>query len=206
MYRIVTAALMIVLCGVTLLSCSSATPIDLTGVKVIVLIDNRFNYEEATSTINYLEKLGADITIAGMVLDKNKPYDNDTETLTVELLIEEADPNDFDSLYVPGGYSAESLKNYGEVRSLVSSMHKQGKAVAAICHGPVVLGHAGILDGVQVSAVNSVEVYNELIGLGAVWVNAGGVVQSQGIVTGRTVSDLPSFNEAYAKAIMKSLN
>ena len=185
--------------------CAQQEPLDLSGVRVVMLIDDRFNYEEASSTLEYLKKIGATVTIAGPSLGEIRPYDNETKTLTVEVLIKEVKADDFDSLYVPGGYSADSLKTRDDVRVLVASIYEQEKVVAAICLGPVVLGQAGVLKGLQVSATNAVPVYEELIGLGAIWANAGGVVKAGRVVTGRGLDDLPLFNSTYAKAIANAI-
>ena len=71
--------------------------------------------------------------------------------------IKDCNAKDFDALIVPGGYAPDKLRRYKEVLDFVREIHKAGKVVASICHGPWVLASAGILKGKKVTCVGAIK-------------------------------------------------
>jgi protease I len=53
---------------------------------------------------------------------------------------------------VPGGRAPEYLRTYDEVLDAVRHFFEEDKPVAALCHGPLILGAAGVLEGYTCSA------------------------------------------------------
>lgn len=61
---------------------------------------------------------------------------------------DEIDPSSFDVIVVPGGAKGvENLLKEESLREAIRSLHRAGKIVAAVCAGPLVLQHAGVLAG-----------------------------------------------------------
>ena len=56
-------------------------------------------------------------------------------------------PADYDALVIPGGRAPEYLRMNPEVINLVKHFAEKKKPIAAICHGPQLLGAAGVLAG-----------------------------------------------------------
>ncbi|NPB08367.1 MAG: type 1 glutamine amidotransferase [Aquificae bacterium] len=57
----------------------------------------------------------------------------------------------FDCVFIPGGYCPDRLRRYPEVLSIVKRHYEEGKIVAAVCHGPWVLISAKIVKGKKVT-------------------------------------------------------
>ena len=103
-----------------------------------------------------------------------------------------------DCLLFPGGYSPDTLRLHEGVLRLTCQFNKQGKLIAAICHGPWVLISAGLMKGKH--ATGYVAVRDDLLNAGAEYVDAPAVVDGN-IITGRVPDDLPEFCQAIISAL-----
>ncbi|MDZ5473005.1 DJ-1/PfpI family protein [Bacillus sp. 31A1R] len=63
-------------------------------------------------------------------------------------VISEVNVNDVDLFVVPGGNSYPAMGNAALI-SVIQQLHEMKKPIAAICHGPVLLAEAGVLEGKQ---------------------------------------------------------
>ncbi len=70
-------------------------------------------------------------------------------TLTADFDTVSAD--DYDALVIPGGRAPEYLRLNPKVIELVQAFNEQGKPIAAICHGVLILAAADIVKGRNVS-------------------------------------------------------
>lgn len=59
----------------------------------------------------------------------------------------DVEPEDYDALIIPGGRSPEYIRLYDDVIDIIQYFDEAKKPIAAICHGPLVLASAGILNG-----------------------------------------------------------
>jgi protease I len=64
----------------------------------------------------------------------------------------EADPRDYDALMIAGGRAPEYLRLDPKVIALVQQFARDGKPIAAICHGAQLLAAADVIRGKRVSA------------------------------------------------------
>jgi len=110
----------------------------------------------------------------------------------------ELDAAETDCLLFPGGYSPDALRLHAETLELVRECHRQGKLLAAICHGPWVLISAGIMEGKR--ATGYVAVRDDLVNAGADFVDVP-AVRDGNIITGRVPDDLPEFCQEIIKAL-----
>ncbi len=78
------------------------------------------------------------------------------------------DVDDYDALIIPGGRSPEYIRLYSEVIDIVKEFNEAKKPIAAICHGPLVLAAAGILDGRECSGYKTISY--DIINAGGEWV------------------------------------
>lgn len=114
--------------------------------------------------------------------------------------------NDFDGLVIPGGYSPDFLRTDQRTLSFIAEMHRQGKAVTAICHGPIVLISVDkvmgtdIVRGRRVAAVDACA--DDLNNAGGDWQNVP-CVRAGNVVTGRIPDDLPPFIEEVINALVE---
>jgi protease I len=106
---------------------------------------------------------------------------------------------DFDAVIVPGGYAPDRLRRYASVTDLVRETHRQGKVVAAICHGPSVLLSAGVVKGKRLTS--SLAIADDLKYAGAVYQDKENVVEDGNLITSRGASDLPVWTRMLVEKI-----
>lgn len=112
--------------------------------------------------------------------------------------LEELQAAEIDCLLFPGGYSPDALRLHAGTLELVRECHRQGKLLAAICHGPWVLISAGIMAGKQ--ATGYVAVRDDLVNAGAKYIDCP-AVRDGNILTGRVPDDLPEFCQEIMMAL-----
>jgi protease I len=105
---------------------------------------------------------------------------------------------DFDAIIIPGGYSPDHMRRHKAMVDLVTDAGKQGKVLAAICHGPWMLCSARCVQGKKVTSFMSVR--DDLENAGAEWVDEACAVDGN-IITSRTPDDLPAFMQGVFKAM-----
>ncbi len=66
---------------------------------------------------------------------------------TLNATFDQVNPADYDALVVPGGRAPEYLRLNAKVLDIVRHFDKEGKPIAALCHGPQLLAAAGVLKG-----------------------------------------------------------
>ncbi len=98
----------------------------------------------------------------------------------------------------PGGYSPDALRLHAPTLALVRECHRQGKLLAAICHGPWVLISAGIMKGKR--ATGYIAVRDDLNNAGAEFLDCPAVSDGN-IITGRVPDDLPEFCQEIIRAL-----
>ena len=113
--------------------------------------------------------------------------------------IGQVQPQDFDALIIPGGYSPDHMRRVPAMVDFVRQIHGQGKPVAAICHAGWMLASADIIGGKKVTSFFSIK--DDLVHAGAHWVDQA-VVDDDKIITSRNPGDLPAF----CRAIIASLS
>ena len=70
------------------------------------------------------------------------------DTFDVDLTLDEARPEEFDALLIPGGLmNPDTLRSTPDALEFTKHFFREGKPVAAICHGPWVLIDAGVVRG-----------------------------------------------------------
>ena len=196
--------LMLAVLVLPLAACDSGVKADLTGMSVVMFIADGFNYEEANSTINHLKKLGAAIIISGASLGEKSPHDAG-QPMEVTKLAKDISPEECAGVVVPGGMPEHinALKGNGDVVALIQAMDELGKLTAAVCAGPAVLGHAGVLEGRKVIATSSL--WTEAPAWGATWASNSMVVEEGHIITASGPNDMPMFNAAVVSFLAKDL-
>ena len=92
---------------------------------------------------------GVDITVETCGLER-QVVSAFSVPVTVDRLLEEVAPEDYDALALPGGLEAFGYDREGEdgrVRELIQLFHRQGKPVAAVGIAGLLLAKSGILRG-----------------------------------------------------------
>lgn len=166
----------------------------LQGMRIAILVEKGFEQVELTEPQNALKQAGAQTYIISPQQNSVRAW-NRTEwgnEFQVDVPLEEADPNDYDGLLLPGGVmNPDRLRTNRQALRFVQAFFAHRKPVAAICHGPWTLINAGVIAGYTLTSYPSLQV--DLENAGASWVNQE-VVVDEGLVTSRNTQDIPAFN------------
>ena len=99
--------------------------------------------------------------------------------------------SDYDALVLPGGViNPDKLRTNRRAVDLVKAFVREGKVVAAICHGPWMLVEADAVRGRNVTSYKSI--MTDMKNAGGHWSDEA-VVTDQGIITSRSPDDLEPF-------------
>ncbi|HET9745839.1 MAG TPA: type 1 glutamine amidotransferase domain-containing protein [Chitinophagaceae bacterium] len=173
----------------------------LDGKKVAILTENGFEEVELTSPKKALEDAGAEVDIVSPQKGNVKAWNHDhwSIELAVDVNIEDADPNDYDALVVPGGVlNPDKMRANEKCVEFAQHFLQEGKPVAAICHGPQLLIETGMLEGRNMTSYHSVK--TDMINAGAIWAD-NEVIVDNGLVTSRSPQDLEAFNKKIIEEI-----
>lgn len=161
--------------------------------KIAVVLDNLFEDSEFSSPVEAFKKEGHEVTVIGKEAGSTVKGKTDNTEITIDKAIDAVNPDEFDALLVPGGFSPDMLRGdeAGRFGKFAKAFVEKEKPVFAICHGPQLLIDTDLLKGKKVTSYISVR--KDLENAGATVVDEPVVVDS-GIVTSRTPDDLEDFN------------
>lgn len=166
----------------------------LSGKKVALLVTDGFEQTELTDPKQALEGAEATAEIVSPRPDKVRgwKFDRWGEEFPVDVKLEQAKPEDYDALVLPGGVmNSDSLRTDEAAVRFIRAFVEQDKPVAAICHGPWTLIEADAVRGRQMTSYGSIK--TDLKNAGAEWVDQEVVIDGH-LVTSRKPDDLPAFN------------
>ncbi len=166
----------------------------LTGKKVAILVADGFEQDELFKPREALDHAGAETQVVSPCPRrvKGKQHTKAGRSVRVDVPLNEADPNQYDALLLPGGVqNPDTLRMDSRAVQFVKSFFEAHKPVAAICHGPWTLVEADVVRGRRMTSYPSIK--TDLRNAGAEWVDEE-VVVNCGLVTSRNPDDLPAFN------------
>lgn len=166
---------------------------DIKKSRILIIATDGFEQSELTVPRDKLKQAGAEVHVAsptGRAIRGWKHTDWG-ESVDVDLKIAEAKPDRYDALVIPGGQiNPDKLRADADAMSVVKSFLKEGKVVAAICHGPWLLVEADAVRDRSVTSFKSIR--TDVVNAGGKWVDQE-VVADKGIVTSRSPDDLDAF-------------
>ena len=148
-------------------------------MKLLMVITDGFEELEAVGTLAILRRANLDVTLA--VIDNTKATGRYNLLLKGDTNLADIDDlNIYDMLIIPGG--PEYIKEERDERFLmmVKDFARCDKYIAAICAGPTILGHLGLLKGKNYTCFTSM---NE--DFGGTYIDRY-VVRDGKIITGRS--------------------
>ena len=160
--------------------------------RVAILIADMFEDSEFIYPYYRLIEAGVQVDVVGQ---KEGDYRGKHGThAKATRAIETLKSSDYDALYVPGGHAPQKLQNVPQMVAFVASMYRSGKTVCAVCHGPLLLASAGVLNGKKVTGYRSVK--EELLNAGADYSDKA-VEEDGTIITARDPAALPAMMKRF---------
>ncbi len=178
---------------------------NLRGMRVAIIVADDFEQVEMTEPRKALEQAGAQTTLISPVKGQvhGMRHDVKADVFQVELPIDQARPEDFDALMLPGGaLNADSLRMNERAREFVRGYDREGKPMAVICHAPWVLISAGVVKGRKLASYYTIQ--DDVRNAGGQWMDQE-MVRDKNWVTSRQPSDIPAFNQAMIRLFSEQL-
>jgi protease I len=180
----------------------------LDGKKVAILVADGFEQVEMTKPRAALHEAGAQTKIVSLKPGKiqGMNHADKADTFDVDVALDEARPEEFDALMIPGGlFNPDVMRINEKAQNFARHFFQESKPVAVICHGPQLLINADLVRGRKMTSWPAIRV--DMRNAGARWVDEE-VVVDNGLVSSRKPDDIPAFNlkmiEEFAEGAHKS--
>jgi protease I len=112
-------------------------------------------------------------------------------TFPVDRTLEEARPEDYDAVVLPGGVAnPDELRLEERAVRFLQDFSAEGKPIGVICHGPWTLIEADLVRGRKITSWPSLK--TDIRNAGGQWVDQEVVVEG-GLISSRKPDDLPGF-------------
>ena len=161
--------------------------------RIAVLAADGFEQVELTVPVQALKKAGAAVDIVSLRPGhiRGVQLHAPAGRMSVTTTLGEANPADYDALFVPGGFiSPDLLRQSARARQFVRAFDLMKKPIASLCHGPWVLASAGVLPGRTVTSWPGIR--DDVVNAGATWLDEP-VVHDDHLLTSRGPHDLKPF-------------
>jgi len=168
--------------------------LELAEKRVAILAADGFEQAELEGPLDALKEAGATVSIVSPNPEKiqGMHHADKGDQFDVDIPLENARPEDFDALVLPGGLmNPDQLRSTPQAVDFVKAFGEAGKPIAAICHGPWVLIEAGLVYGRRLTSWPAIQ--TDIKNAGGDWVDEE-VVVDHGLVTSRKPDDIPAFN------------
>jgi protease I len=177
----------------------------LDGMRVAVLAADGFEQVELTRPVRRLRKEGAQVEILSLRPGRIRGMNAHTpgKKVPVDRTVYGARPEQFDALFIPGGYvSPDLLRQSERVLEFVRAFDEAGKPIAVICHAPWVLISAGLVAGRRLTGWSGIS--DDIRNAGAVWKDRA-IVRHGNLLSSRGPQDLKAFGRAIVRHFAKKV-
>lgn len=157
-------------------------------MRIACLLAQGFEDSEFRVPYDRFRQAGHDVTVIGVKEGEEVRGDKGRERFEIELGIADADADDYDALFIPGGFSPDRLRADDRVVRFTRAFNN--RPIFAICHGPQLLLTADMVKGRTMTAWKTVR---KDVGLAGASVVDQEVVVDRNLVTSRSPSDLDAF-------------
>jgi protease I len=181
--------------------------------KVLVMTGDAAESLEVMYPYQRLLEEGYEVDIAAptkkklqfVVHDFVDGFDTYTEkpgyTWPADVAFADVDPSDYVAVVIPGGRAPEYIRNDADAQRIVRHFADGDAPMAALCHGPLLLGAAGVLNDRRSAAYPALE--PDIRYSGAEFVDGPNVVDGS-LVTGRAWPDHPEWFRTFLELLRKA--
>src|SRR6266576_5049591 len=169
-------------------------------MRIACVLDVDYEDSEFKEPYYACRKAGHQVTIIGLKAGKELKGKKGQVTTKAEVGIDQARPDQFEALFIPGGYSPDNLRADPKMVGFTKELFDADKPVFAICHGPQLLITARVVKGRKLTAWKTIQ--DDLAQVGANVVDQE-VVVDRNLVTSRQPSDIPAFIRESLKVLEK---
>jgi protease I len=167
---------------------------NLSGLRVAILTTHGFEQSELIEPRKALDAAGASTRVVAPASGQVQGMNHDTKagTCPVDLTLDQANPDDFDAVLLPGGaLNADKLRIEKKAQDFVKTIDRQQKPIAVICHGPWLLVSAGLAKGRTLTSYPTIQ--DDIRNAGGTWEDRE-VLRDRNWVSSRKPQDIPAFN------------
>ncbi len=169
-------------------------------MRIACVLDVDYEDSEFKEPYDAFRRAGHQVSIIGLKAGKELKGKKGTVTTKAEVGIDQARPEQFDALFIPGGYSPDHLRADPRMVAFTKAFFEADKPVFAICHGPQLLITARVVKGRKMTAWKTIQ--EDLSQVGANVVDQE-IVVDKNLVTSRQPSDIPAFIRESLKVLDK---
>lgn len=165
----------------------------ITGKRIAFLATCGVEQVELTESCNAVKAASGKPELISLKTGEIQGFNHDkpADKFKVEKVIDDVGAKDYDGLVLPGGVAnPDTLRTNKVAVDFVRDFFKQGKPVAAICHGPWLLVEADVVESRTLTSWPSLK--TDIRNAGGNWINEE-VVVDNGLVTSRKPDDLKAF-------------
>lgn len=159
-------------------------------MRIACLLDSGFEDSEFRKPYDAFVDAGHAVTVIGFETGAELDGYRGKERTRTQMGIQDASPDQFDALFLPGGYSPDHLRSDPRMVAFTKAFFDRERPVFAVCHGPQLLLSAGVVDGRTLTAWPTVQ--GDLRHTRAT-VKDAEVVVDRNLVTSRKPDDLDAF-------------
>jgi protease I len=160
--------------------------------RIAVLMTDMFQDVEYEKPAKAFSMSGHELTHVGLMAGVMVHGEHGL-TVRIDQAVHDVHAEDFDALFIPGGYSPDKLRVDEDAVRFAREFVESGKPVFGICHAAQILITARVLGGRRVTGWKSI--IQDIRNAGAEYVDAEVVVDGN-LVTSRRPEDLPAFSKA----------
>lgn len=166
--------------------------------KVAIVVTDLVEDVEFVDPVKAIRDAGHDVTVIGF--EKTTVTGKHGTAIMIDRSIAEVNPEDFDALYIPGGFSPDQLRADNRFVEFTKHFLMTNKLISALCHGPQLMIQTGLIHGRTMTSYLTVQ--PDLYYAGARVCDQPVVIDGN-LITSREPKDIPAFNQALVAALAK---
>lgn len=166
--------------------------------KIVAILGDMFEDVEYVKPAKAFKENGHEITIVGLKKGEKVTGKRGNTTETIEKSFKDVSVDDFDALFIPGGYSPDHLRVDENAVEFTKEFVNSGKPVFAICHASQILITAQVIKGRKITGWKSI--IQDIKNAGATFIDEE-VVEDGNLISSRGPPDIPAFIKASLKKL-----